>query len=69
MAGKLMPSWASYKTFYVRNLRIFVIIVSSKPFQPRCLWVRPGAALKGRLLAFPANSWLSWKGLPGTNAL
>ncbi len=28
-----------------------------------------GAPLKGRLLALPSNIRLSWKGLPGKNAL
>jgi hypothetical protein len=34
---------APYKTFYGRNLRMFIerVFVPGRPFQP--LWVRPGA--------------------------
>jgi hypothetical protein len=28
-----------------------------------------GASLKGRLQAFPTNTILGWKGLPGANTL
>ncbi len=46
-----------YKTFYGRNLWIFVTSWSFCPWQ----------AFK--LLALPTNIRLDWKGLPGTNIL
>ncbi len=51
-----------------------------KPFQPSLMFVGKAGAYpsekhlsdaprKGRLLAFPTNITLGWKGLPGINAL
>jgi hypothetical protein len=53
-----------YKTFYGRNLLIFVIsqIVSGKPFQPSLMFVC-------KVGTYPSedNIRLGWKGLPETN--
>ncbi len=70
-----------YKTFYGRNLWIFVIVCLSLAILSNlveCMWVRPGdypreEHLKGASFGYaPAllgNIRLSWKGLPQKNNL
>jgi hypothetical protein len=71
-----------YKTFYVRNFRIFVIgyNVLGRPFQPSLMFMGKAKAeaypgmenLKGFFVCVPAlltNIRPGWKGLPWTNTL
>ena len=80
---KTGSSWCQcYKSFLVRNLRIFVLVNNVfllQAFQLSLMFVIRSAGyprvehLKGDTLgqvpALLANIRLSWKGLPGTNTL
>jgi hypothetical protein len=55
------PRAQCYKTFYVRNLRMFVIIfVPGKPFQPSLMFVGNGKAksLLLRRASFRCSTWV-----------
>jgi hypothetical protein len=73
-----VPWGRYYKTFFGRNLRIFIIsqsVVPGKPFQPSLVFAGKARAypseapFRCKLLASPTNITLDWKGLPGTNTL
>jgi hypothetical protein len=72
MCYNIGPRDKCYKTFYVRNLRMFVkakVLVSGKPIQPSLMFASKARAYPSEAPLGTTAIRLGWNGFSGKNTL